>query len=123
MRFILLSLVFLAFVGCGTDGGSAPLPITQPAPVAASAIQVSQVGDISLYAPQTIVVGNSMTITVKQPAKGWMPQWNVVGGTLNGIDSVNGVFMQTVTPTADPCIVTITWYESTTPPPPPPVWN
>jgi len=119
MRYILLILAMLAFVGCGSDSGSQAPTVTQPV-TSASAIEVAQIGDVQTFAPETLVIGNQMKVTVTQPALGWMPRWNVVGGTLTAGDTI---FNATITPTADQCIVTITWYQLDGPPGPPSAFN
>ena len=118
MRFILLSLVLLAFVGCGQVDDSTNTPND---PHMLSKVQLAQVGNESATAPQFILVDSKVEIVVVQPGLGWMPTWSIVGGNI--VSAGKNVFDQYIEPTSDHCVVTITWNYLDNPPPHPSAFN
>ena len=116
-------LLALILVGCdNSNGDSAGIPATS-SPTNAQ-MTVTQRAEASAAASPilpdstTMVITGATAVTLTQPELGWFPRWTVSGGTLS---AGQDIFHATITPTANTCTVTITWYRNDAPPAPPSV--
>jgi hypothetical protein len=117
------SILFLTLIlaGCGSSSGGGVSVAATPSPTN-SQMTVTQHAEASaapaptLPDPATMVITGATAVVLTQPELGWFPRWTVAGGSLT---AGQDIFHATITPTADTCTVTITWYQLSTPPAPP----